>query len=139
MSTTPPSAPPPPRPQHPATSTSRDEHRSALWRGLFFMVALILILITVWHVADQVTKRRAEESFAGGQIRLRIAKLHTRAGLTAAQDRLATAQASRDTSIIVAGIGSAHALAGSGSKRLDAILTAVTAAISRDLSAAPSP
>ncbi len=139
VSTTPPASPPPPRPQHAAASASHDEHRSALWRGLFFLVALILILITVWHVADQVTKRRAEESFAGGQIRLEIAKIHTRAGLAAARDRLAAAQASRDTAILVAGIGSAHALAGSGSKRLDAILTAITAAISRDLAPVQSP
>jgi hypothetical protein len=90
----------------------------------------VLALVTVWHVADQITKRHAEESFADGQIRLRIAKLENRA-------RLAEAHARVDSAIATAGLGAVHALKGSASPRVQQILDAISSAMARAASGTP--
>jgi hypothetical protein len=106
--------------------------RDSVWRGLFFLVVLVLILITVWHAVDRITTRHAEESFATGQIQLRIAKLENRARVAEARRaRIAAADAARDSAIATAGIGSMHSLAGSASPRVQRILDAISNAIAR--------
>jgi hypothetical protein len=105
--------------------------RDSVWRGLFFLVVLVLILITVWHAVDRITTRHAEESFATGQIQLRIAKLENRARVAEARARIAAADAARDSAIATAGIGSMHSLAGSASPRVQRILDAISNAIAR--------
>jgi hypothetical protein len=119
---TPASAPPASRPSPPARADA--PRRDGIWRALLFLVALVLILITVWHVTDQITKRHAEESFASGQIQLRLAKLENRT-------RLAEAHARVDSAIATAGLASIHALKGSASPRLQQILDAISNAIAR--------
>src|SRR6185312_8111054 len=118
--------PPAPRtaPAQPARADGPSRH--ALWRALFFLLALVLILITVWHVTDQITKRHAEESFANGQVNLQIARLESRTHLAEARTHLAPAEAGRD-----AGIAAAHSLEGSGSKRIQEVFAAITDAISQ--------
>ena len=121
--------PPAPRPAPPARADG--PRRDSLWRALFFLLVLVLILITVWHVTDQITKRHAEESFADGQVALQIARLESRAHAAEARARVAAAEAARDSAIATTGIASAHSLAGSGSKRIQEIFAAITDAISQ--------
>ena len=122
--------PPAPRPA-PAQPARADRPPHAVWRALFFLLVLILILITVWHLTDQITKRHAEESFANGQVNLQIARLESRTHLAEARARAAAAEAARDSAIATAGIAAAHSLEGSGSKRIQEIFAAITNAISR--------
>jgi hypothetical protein len=98
--------------------------RDSIWRGLLLLIALVLILITVWHAVDQITKRHAEESFANGQISLRIAKLENQA-------RVAEAHARVDSAVATAGLGAIHALRGSASPQLQQILEAISNALAR--------
>jgi hypothetical protein len=123
--------PPAPRPAPAPTARADGPSRHGVWRALFFLLVLVLVLITVWHVTDQITKRHAEESFANGQVNLRIARLESRAHLAAARAHLAAAEAARDSAIATAGIAAAHSLEGSGSKRIRAIFAAITDAISQ--------
>jgi hypothetical protein len=120
------SRPTPPTPRSAPAPPARADgpRRDSIWRALLFLLALVLILITVWHAVDQITTRHAEEAFAGRQTDLRIARLQ-------AQAHVAAAEAARDSAIATAGIAAAHSLAGSGSKRLEEILAAITDAISR--------
>jgi F0F1-type ATP synthase membrane subunit b/b' len=130
MSTASPKPPAPrPAPAQPARADGPSRH--AIWRALFFLLVLVLILITVWHVTDQITKRHAEESFADGQVNLQIARLESRTHLAEARAHLAAAEAARDSAIATAGIAAAHSLEGSGSKRIQAIFAAITDAISQ--------
>jgi hypothetical protein len=125
-------APPPaPRPAPAPPARSDGSRRDSFWRGLFFLVALVLVLITVWHAVDRITTRHAEESFASGQIQLRVARLENRARLAEARARVAAANAARDSAIATAGIGSIHSLTGSASPRAKRILAAISDAISR--------
>jgi len=118
-----------PAPAQPARTDGTG--REPIWRALFLLLVLVLILITVWHAVDQITKRRAEESFANGQIQLRVARLENRTRLAEARARVAAADAARDSAIATAGIASAHSLAGSGSERVQEIFQAITDTISR--------
>ena len=118
-----------PAPAQPARTDGTG--REPIWRALFLLLVLVLILITVWHVTDQITKRHAEESFATGQVNLQIARLESRTDLAEARARLAAAEAARDSAIATAGIAAAHSLEGSGSKRIQEIFAAITDAISQ--------
>lgn len=130
MSTASPTPPAPrPAPAQPARADGPSRH--AVWRALFFLLVLVLVLITVWHVADQITKRHAEESFASGQVSLQVARLESRTRLAEARARLAAAEATRDSAVATAGIAAARSLEGSGSKRIQEIFAAITDAISR--------
>jgi hypothetical protein len=115
--------PPAPRPS-PAPPARADGSRHSIWRALLFLIALVLILITAWHAVDRITTRHAEESFATGQIQLRIARLENRA-------RVAEAHARVDSAITTAGLGSIHALRGSASPQVQQILEAISNAIAR--------
>ena len=128
--------PPAPRPSPASPARADGPRRDSVWRALFFVLVLVLILITVWHAVDRITTRHAEESFASGQIQLRIAKLENRSRVTESRARVAAANAARDSAIATAGIASAHSLAGSGSKRIEEIFAAITDAISRSGSGA---
>jgi hypothetical protein len=119
--------PPASRPTPPPPARA-DGRRDSIWRALLFLVGLVLILITVWHAVDQITKRHAEESFASGQIHLQVAKLENRA-------RVAEARARVDSAIATAGLASIHALKESASPRVQAILDAISNAIARAESA----
>jgi len=123
--------PPAPRPAPAQPVRADGPSRHAIWRALFFLLVLVLILITIWHVTDQITKRHAEESFANGQVSLRVARLESRTHLAEARARLAAAEAARDSAIATAGIAAAHSLEGSGSKRIQEIFAAITDAISQ--------
>jgi len=123
--------PPAPRPAAAPAARADSPSRHGMWRALFFLLVLVLILITVWHVTDQITKRHAEESFATGQFNLQIARLEGRTHLAEARARLAAAEAARDSAIATAGIAAAHSLEGSGSKRIQEIFAAITDAISQ--------
>jgi hypothetical protein len=120
---TPAPAPPASRPT-PQPARADAARRDGIWRALLFLVALVLVLITVWHVTDQITRRHAEESFASGQIQLRVAELENRT-------RLAEAHARVDSAIATAGLASIHALKGSASPRMQRILDAISNAIAR--------
>jgi hypothetical protein len=119
-------APTPParRPGPPPPARADGSRRDSIWRALLFLIALVLILITVWHAVDRITTRHAEESFATGQIQLRIARLENRA-------RVAEARARVDSAIATAGLGSIHALRGSASPQVQQILEAISNAIAR--------
>jgi F0F1-type ATP synthase membrane subunit b/b' len=130
--------PPAPRPAPAQPARAEGPSRHAVWRALFFLLVLVLILITVWHVTDQITKRHAEESFANGQVSLQIARLESRTHLAEAHAHLAAAEAARDSAIATAGIAAAHSLEGSGSKRIQEILAAITDAISQAGTSSPS-
>jgi hypothetical protein len=119
-----PPTPPAPRPTPAPPAREDGGRRDSLWRALLFLVGLVLVLITVWHAVDQITKRHAEESFASGQIHLQVAKLENRA-------RVAEARARVDSAIATAGLASIHALKGSASPRVQAILDAISNAIAR--------
>jgi hypothetical protein len=116
--------PPAPRTGPPPPARADGGRRDSIWRGLLFLIALMLILITVWHAVDQITKRHAEESFASGQINLQVAKLENRA-------RVAEAHARVDSAIATAGLASIQALKGSASPRVQQILDAIANAIAR--------
>ena len=121
--------PPAARPAPPPTVRADGSRRDSIWRGVLFLVALILVLITVWHAVDRITTRHAEESFATGQINLRIAKLENRT-------RVAEAHARVESAIATAGLASIHALRGSASPQIQQILEAVSTAIARAQSGA---
>jgi hypothetical protein len=116
--------PPAPRPSPAPPARADGARRDSIWRALLFLIALILILITVWHAVDRITTRHAEESFATGQIQLRIARLESRARVTDAHARV-------DSAIATAGLGSIHALRGSASPQVQQILEAISNAIAR--------
>jgi hypothetical protein len=119
-------APTPPTPRSSPAPPARADggRRDSVWRGLLFLVALVLVLITVWHGVDRITTRHAEESFATGQVQLRIAKLENRA-------RVAEAHARVESAIATAGLASIHALRGSASQQVQQILEAISNAIAR--------
>jgi len=123
--------PPAPRPAPAPAARADSPSRHGMWRALFFLLVLVLILITVWHVTDQITKRHAEESFSTGHVNLQIARLEGRTHLAEARAGLAAAEAARDSAIATAGIAAAHSLEGSGSKRIQEIFAAITDAISQ--------
>jgi hypothetical protein len=116
--------PPASRPSPAPPARADGSRRDSIWRALLLLTALVLILITVWHAVDRITTRHAEESFASGQIQLRIAKLENRA-------RVAEAHARVDSAIATAGLASIHALKGSASPRVQQILDAISSAIAR--------
>jgi len=122
-------AAPRPAPAQPVRAEGPSRH--AIWRALFVLLVLVLILITVWHVTDQITKRHAEESFADGQVQLQIAKIESRTHVAEARARAAAAEAARGSAIATAGIAAAHSLEGSGSKRIQEIFAAITDVISQ--------
>jgi len=121
--------PPAPRPTPPPPARADGSRRDSIWRALLFLIALVLLLITVWHAVDRITTRHAEESFATGQINLRVARLENRA-------RIAEAHARVESAIATAGLGSIHALRGSASPQIQQILEAISSAIARAESAA---
>jgi len=123
--------PPAPRPAPAQPVRAEGPSRHAIWRPLFVLLVLVLILITVWHVTDQITKRHAEESFADGQVQLQIAKIESRTHVAEARARAAAAEAARGSAIATAGIAAAHSLEGSGSKRIQEIFAAITDVISQ--------
>jgi hypothetical protein len=112
------------RPSPPPPARADGGRRDSIWRALLFLIGLVLILITVWHAVDQITKRHAEESFATGQVQLRVAQLENRA-------RIAEAHARAESAIATAGLASIHALKGSASPQVQQILDAISNAIAR--------
>src|SRR6185312_12789084 len=98
--------PPAPRTAPPPPARADGSRRDSIWRGLLFLVGLILVLIN-----------------------LRVARLENRA-------RIAEAHARVESAIATAGLGSIHALRGSASPQIQQILEAISSAIARAESAA---